>query len=183
MRRERTQAYGDQFEFLADCFELIRKRGDAFNIRTEALETERMVGYSERTGYSSERSQLLEIYRDIETEIRNVHDRIEERRVETGSDSSTPSRFPLDLFRERYALESDEVQILLVLLYNESLGRSHARFTTGTEILNLLFPNPVSALKASKFLDGGATLLEKGLIRAVSDDGSTNFLRADSVIV
>ncbi len=175
MRRESTQAYRDQFEYLADCFDLVRKRGDAYNIRTEALETERMALYSERNGFDSDRSQLLEIYRGIEGEVDRKLGQIQARRHDT---EELGARFPLDQFAERYRLHPEEVDILLVLLYNESVGRSHARFTSGNEILNLLFPNPVSALKASRFLDVGATLLQEGLIRSISDDDGSNFLRA-----
>jgi hypothetical protein len=43
MRRETHPHYGDQFEYLADCFEVTRLRCDAYGLRTEALETERMA--------------------------------------------------------------------------------------------------------------------------------------------
>jgi AAA+ superfamily predicted ATPase len=175
VRQEQSRTYRDQFEYFADCFELIRKRGDAYNLRSEAMETERMVSYSEHNGFVSDRTQLLEIYRDIETEANRKQAQVLRCKKAT---SRSGIRFPFDDFIRRYGLRPEEVQILLVLLYNESLGRSHARFTTGNEILNLLFSNPVDALKASKFLDGGATLLEKGLVRSISDDDSTNFLRA-----
>ncbi len=175
VRRETLQAFKDQFEYLADCFELIRKRGDAYNIRNEATETERMVRYSERTGFESERSHLLEIYHGIEAEVRRKEREIRARVKETRSGGTT---FPLDAFVERHRLSPEELQILLVLLYNESVGRNHARFTSGNEILNLLFPNPVSALKASRYLDLGSTLLDDELIRVTSDDEAANFLRA-----
>jgi hypothetical protein len=175
VRRERTEAYRDQFEYLADCFDFIRKRGDAYTIRTEALESERMSQYGERSGFDLERSRLLSIYHGIETEVARKEEEIRRRRQET---DTLGIRFPLDAFIERYRLRPEETQILLVLLHNESVGRSHARFSSGNEILNLLFPNPVSALKASSFLDVGATLLEEGLIRSFSDDEATNFLRA-----
>ncbi len=175
MRRERTEAYRDQFEYLADCFEVVRKRGDAYNIRTEALESERMASYSERSGYESQRSQLLEIFHGIEAEIERAEGRLVRRKQ---ASEAAGTVFPLDEFAVRHRLEPEEVRILLVLLYNESVGRTHARFTTGNEILNLLFPNPVSALKASRFLGVGATLLDQGLIRSTSDDDGSNFLRA-----
>ena len=175
MRREQTGAYRDQFEYLADCFELIRRRGDSYNIRTDALETERMACYTEQSGFESERSHLLEIYRGIEGEVARKEAEVSRRKLET---EALGIRFPLDAFVERFRLREEETQILLVLLYNESVGRSHARFTTGNEILNLLFPKPVGALKASRFLDVGATLLQEGLVRSISDDDGSNFLRA-----
>jgi len=174
MRRERAQAYEDQFDYLSDCFELVRKRGDAYNIRSEAMETERMVRYSERTGFESERSHLLEIYRDIESDVLRNEKDVACRKAAA---AEAGIRFPIDQFVERHALTDDELGILLVLLYNESVGGPHARFTNGHQILNLLFPNPVSALKASRYLDAGATLLRKGLVRTTGEDPS-NFLRA-----
>jgi AAA+ superfamily predicted ATPase len=175
MRRERAHIYRDQFEYLADCFDIIRKRGDAFNIRNEAQETERMVRYSERTGFESERSHLLEIYRDIEREIEAREDDVRRNKARA---EAAGIRFPIDGFMERHALSPEEVQILFVLLYNESVGRTHARFQSGNEILNLLFPNPVSALKAAEHLGTQSHLFQKGLVQAVFDDHSTNFLRA-----
>lgn len=175
MRRDQIEAYRDQFEFLADCFELVRKRGDAFNIRSEALETERMVRYGQRAGFESERSHLLEIYRDIEAEVQRLEERVLHRK---NASDAAGTRFPIDRFMERHGLAPEELQILLVLLYNESTGQSHARFDSGNEILNLLFPNPVSALKASRFLDSGSTLQREGLIRATGDESAANFLRA-----
>lgn len=175
MRRERSEAYRDQFEYLADYFELIRRRGDAYNIRNEALETERMACYSERSGYESQRSQLVEIFRGIEAEADRQEGLVRGRKE---ASDRLGVRFALDSFIERHQLHPEEVRILMVLLYNESVGRSHARFTNGNEILNLLFPNPVSALKASRFLDVGATLVQEGLIRSTSDDDGSNFLRA-----
>jgi len=175
VRRNQAQAYQDQFEYFADCFEWIRTRGDAFNLRSEAMETERLVSYSERTGYASDRSQLLEIYQGIEEEAKRKRTRCLARKR---ASERARVRFPFDDFIRRHNLGPEEMQILLVLLYNESLGRSHARFTSGNEILNLLFPSPVASLKAARFLDGGATLLAKGLVRVISDDDNTNFLRA-----
>ena len=175
MRRERSEAYRDQFEYLADYFDLIRRRGDAYNIRNEALETERMACYSERSGYESQRSQLVEIFRGIEAEADRQEMLLRGRKE---ASDQLGVRFALDTFIERHQLRPEEIQILMVLLYNESVGRTHARFTNGNEILNLLFPNPVSALKASRFLDVGATLVNEGLIRSTSDDDGSNFLRA-----
>lgn len=176
MRRDRGQAYRDQFEYLADCFDLIRRRADAMNLRSEAQETERLVSYSERTGFASERSHLLEIYRGLEAEIAAKSDEIRRRKALT---LRRGIRFPLDQLVEAHQLREEEVDILLVLLYNESRSRSHARFTAGQDILNLLYPDSVDALKASRFLNGGATLLTKGLIRSFSDDDhAANFLRA-----
>jgi len=175
MRREQANTYRDQFEYLADCFDLIRKRGDALNIRNEAMETERMVRYSERTGFESERSHLLEIYRDIEAEIEQMQTAIDGRKAET---EALGLKFPIDHFVERHGLGGEETRIVLVLLYNESVGRTHARFQTGNDILNLLFPNPVQALKASQHLDIAGPLSQRGLIRSTSDDDSPNFLRA-----
>ena len=170
--REQESHYEDQFEYLADCFDLIRKRGDALNIRSEALESERMVRYSERSGFESERSHLLEIYRGIEADIDRREAEIRSRR------DATPGSFPLEIFAESLGLAPEEVQILLVLLYNESVGRNQTRFQTGNELLNLVFPNPVSALKASRHLDPAGTLLREGLIRTLPDDDAGNFLRA-----
>lgn len=175
MRREQSEAYRDQFEFLADCFELIRRRGDAFNIRSEALEVERMARYSARSGFESERSHLLEIYRDIEAEAARLESALEERKRRT---EAVGVVFPLDHFAARHRLHTDELAILLVLLYNESVGRSQTRFQTGNEILNLLYPNPVSALKASRHLDAGGALMREGLIRTTGDEDTVNFLRA-----
>ena len=175
MRRETAEAYRDQFEYLADCFDLIRRRGDSYNIRTEALESERMATYSPRSDFAAESSHLLEIYHGIEEEVRRKESQVARRKRLT---EAAGKRFALDDFVARYRLHREETEILLVLLYNESVGRSHARFTSGNEILNLLFPNPVSALKASRFLDVGATLLKEGLVRSISDDNGSNFLRA-----
>ena len=175
VRRESSQAYRDQFEYLADCFELIKKRGDAFNIRTEASESERMVRYSERSGFESERSHLLEIYRGIEAEISRKEAEVEHRRAETEKSGTV---FPLHAFAQRHRLSQEELQVLLVLLHNESVGRSHARFTTGNEILNLLFPNPVSALKASRVFDSSSSLMDADLVRVTPDEEASNFLRA-----
>jgi hypothetical protein len=176
VRRDRGQAYRDQFEYLADCFDLVRRRADAFNLRSEAQETERLVSYSERTGFASERSHLLEIYRGLEAEIAAKSDEVQRRKALT---LRRGTRFPLDQLVEAHQLREEEVDILLVLLYNESRSRSHARFTAGQDILNLLYPDSVDALKASRFLNGGATLLAKGLIRSFSDDDhAANFLRA-----
>jgi len=172
---EQAHGYCDQFEYLADCFDLVRKRADAYSIRTEALETERMAGYTTASGLTTERSRLLEIYRGIEDAVRGKEAQILRNKREA---ERRGVRFPLDSFAERYRLEPEEVQILHALLYNESVGQDHARFTSGNEILNLLFPGPVSSLKASRFLDRGATLLREGLIRITSEDGHTNFLRA-----
>ncbi|NNF08007.1 MAG: ATP-binding protein, partial [Candidatus Eisenbacteria bacterium] len=175
MRRDSAQSYQDQYEYLADCFELIRKKGDAYGIRLEAQETERMVRYSERTGFESERSHLLEVYRDIEAEVDRLRESIREKHERT---PHAPSTFLIDQFVERFGLCQQELEILLVLLYNESVGRNHSRFNTGNEILNLLFPNPVSALKASKYLDAGSTLISKQLISVIPDDDSSHFMRA-----
>ena len=175
MQQERALAYSDQFEYFGECFDLIRKRGDASNIRSEAMETERMVRYSERNGFVSDRSHLLEIYRGIETEANRMQAQILARKKET---ELAGIHFPFQDFIDGNGLGSEEVQILLVLLYNESVGRNHTRFTTGNEILNLVFVNPVDALKASRFLDGGGTLFAKGLVRSISDDDTANFLRA-----
>lgn len=175
MQREQARAYRDQFEYLADCFELIRKRGDAYNIRHEALETERMVRYNERTGVLSERSHLLEIYQGIEEEATRLQARIGERKILSEREGNT---FRVDHFARRHRLSDDELQVLLVLLYNESQGRDHSRFTTGHEILNLLFPNPVAALQASSILDQQGILLRAGLVQAMELGESTNFLRS-----
>lgn len=175
MRHEQTQAYRDQFEYLADCFEWIRKRGDAFNIQSEALESERMVTYNERHGFASDRNQLLDIYRDIEAEAHRRKTQIQIRKLES---LRAGKRFNFDRFVEQHDLSEEESQILLVLIHNESLGPNNARFTTGNEILNLLFSSPIEALQASRCLDGGATLIAKGLVRSISDDADTNFLRA-----
>ena len=173
MHGNRHRAYRDQFEYLAECFEVIKKQGDAYNIRSEAQESERMARYSERNGFESERSHLLEIYRGIEDEIAYRLKEIAARK------SSTKDRFPFDMLIERHALTDDEAQIMMVLLYNESLGRMQARFQTGNEILNLLFPNPVSALRAARFLDDDATLLKDGLVRRLAEDETGNFLRCN----
>jgi AAA+ superfamily predicted ATPase len=139
------------------------------------METERMVRYSERNGFVSDRSHLLEIYRGIETEANRMQAQILERRKET---ELAGVHFPFQDFIDDNGLSPEEVQILLVLLYNESVGTNHTRFATGNEILNLVFVNPVDALKASRFLDGGGTLFAKGLVRSNSDDDNANFLRA-----
>jgi AAA+ superfamily predicted ATPase len=175
MRQERIEAYRDQYEYLADSFALIRKRADAYNLRSEAWETERMVRYGERLGMGSERNHLLEIYCGLENEITQLEREVQARKAETERQGV---RFPLNRFAERHELCPEEVQVLLVLLYNESQPQSHLRFTTGTEILSLLFPNPVASLQASRFLGGGATLTSRGLIRSICDDGNPNFLRA-----
>jgi AAA+ superfamily predicted ATPase len=176
MRSDKQLAYQDQFEYFADCFELIRRRGDAYTIRAEALDAERMVSYSERSGFVSERSQFLDIYRGVMAEANELADRIRRMKAET---VRLGIRFPFDDFVQKYGLTPEEEQILLVGLYNEARGHGHARHTGGHEILNLLFPDPVEALKASRFLDVGATLLRRGLMRVSSDhDHLTNFLRA-----
>jgi SpoVK/Ycf46/Vps4 family AAA+-type ATPase len=176
MQQRQTQAYRDQFEYLEDCFLLIRKRADAFNLRSEAQETESMVRFSDRLGLGmgSERNHFLEIYHGVEAEITALDAQVR-RRKEASEELDT--RFPLDTFAETYGLEPDEVRILLVLLHNESQPQNHHQFKTGTEILNLLFSNPVDSLRACRFLGGGATLMARGLIRSVSEDTS-NFLRA-----
>ena len=176
MRSDSVLAYRDQFEYFADCFELIRRRSDAYSIRAEALDAERMVSYSERSGYVSERSQLLEIYRGVMGEAAELAERIRRRKAETLHQGV---RFAFDDFVEHHGLEPEEEQILLVGFYNEARGHGHARHTGGHEILNLLFPDSVEALKASRFLDAGATLLRRGLLRVSSDhDHLDNFLRA-----
>jgi ATPase family associated with various cellular activities (AAA)/Winged helix domain, variant len=176
MRSDIALVYRDQFEYFADCFELIRRRGDAYTIRAEALDAERMVSYTERSGYVSERSHFLEIYRGVMAEAAELAQRIRRRKDETSREGV---RLPFDDFVEHYALRPEEEQILLVGLYNEARGYGHARHTGGHEILNLLFPDSVEALKASRFLDGGATLLRRGLMRVSSDhDHLDNFLRA-----
>src|SRR5262245_61620739 len=119
MRSDKTLAYNDQFEYFADCFELIRRRSDAYSIRAEALDAERMVSYTERSGYVSERSQLLEIYRGVMGEAAEQAERIRRRKDETLAQGT---RFPFDTFVEHYSLEPEEAQILLVGLYNEARG-------------------------------------------------------------
>lgn len=168
-------AYQDQFEYFADCFEWIRIQADAFNLRSEAMEAERRFTYSARHGYVPEQSQLLHIYKGIEQEAKSRRARCQVRKR---ASERAQVRFPFDHFARRHKLGPEEIEILLVLLYNESLGMSHARFTIGNEILSLLFPSPVDSLKAARFLDGGATLLAKGLVRMISDDETNNFLRA-----
>jgi len=175
MSREAVRLYGDQFDYLADCFELIRLRYDAYTLRTEAMETERMSRYAERHG-RADRSHILEIYYDLDRSIGRKEETITRRKRE--SDRSG-ARFPIDTFAQTHHLNRDEVRILLVLLYNESAGRNQTRLTSGNDILSLLYPNSVEALKASRYLSPGATLLSRGLARALEEEEGANFLRAN----
>ena len=176
MRSDTALAYRDQFEYFADCFEWIRRRSDAYSIRAEALDAERMVSYTERSGSVPERSQFLDIYRSVMEEASDLAEKIRIRKADT---VELGVRFPFDRFVEQYDLGPEEEQILLLGLYNEARGHGRVRHTGGHEILNVLFPDPVEALKASRFLDVGATLLSRGLMRVNSDhDHLTNFLRA-----
>lgn len=174
MRRESQPQYGDQFEYLSDCFELTRLRCDAYGLRTEAMETERMARYSERHGFGTERSHLLEIYYDLQRSIAQKEVVIEQRKEEalrSGAD------FPIDRLAQAHHLNADETRILQVLLYNESVGRHQTRFSTGNDILNMLFPDPVQALRASALLGPASSLVQRGLVRMMEDDGAANFLR------
>jgi hypothetical protein len=175
MRRESITLYGDQFEFLADCFELIRLKSDAYTLRTEAMETERMSRYTDRHGNASERNHLLEIYHDLERSIAAKEEQIQKRKKDS---EKSGLRLSFDTFSATNRLNRDEMRILLVLLYNESTGRNQSRITTGNDILNLLYPNPVEALKASIFLTPGSSLLNQGLVRCLSDEENSNFLRS-----
>jgi hypothetical protein len=175
MRREASTLYGDQFEFLADCFELIRLKSDAYTLRTEAMETERMSRYTDRHGSLTERNHLLEIYHDLERSISSKEEQIQKRKKDS---EKSGVRFSFDTFATANRLNRDEMRILLVLLYNESAGRNQSRITTGNDILNLLYPNSVEALKASIYLSPGSNLLSLGLVRCLAEEENTNFLRS-----
>jgi hypothetical protein len=176
MRRESATVYADQFEYLADCFELIRLRCDAYALRTDAMETERMSRYSERHGRGSDRGHLLEIYYDLDRSIARKEDLIVRRKKDT---EKSGARFAIDTFSQNYSLGRDEMKIILVLLYNESAGRNQTRYTTGNDILNLIYPTSVEALKASRFFSAGASLIGKALVRCLPDEDGANFLRAN----
>lgn len=175
MRREAVAAYIDQFEYLADCFELIRLRLEAYALRHEALETERVARYSEQHREIA-RSHVLEGYHDIQRSIARTEEMIARRRRDSEKQGV---RFAIDQFVQAQQLGREEYQILLVLLYNESTGRHPGRVTTGNEILNLLFQHPADALRASRFLNPTAPLLSRGLIRALPDDEGTSFMRSN----
>lgn len=174
MRRETQPQYGDQFDYLSDCFELTRLRCDAYGLRTEALETERMARYSERHGFGAERSHLLEIYYDLQRSITQKEAAIERRKEDALRAGVV---FSIDRLAEAHHLNGEETRILQVLLYNESVGRNQTRFNTGNDILNLLFPDPVQALRASALLGPASNLVQRGLVRMMEDDGAANFLR------
>src|ERR1043165_3014852 len=112
MRRETVTLYGDQFEFLADCFELIRLRSDAYTLRTEAMETERMSRYADRHSTTADRNHLLEIYYDLERSIAQKEDSIQKKRKES---EKAGVRFSIDTFAATHRLSRDEVRILIVL--------------------------------------------------------------------
>lgn len=174
MRRETHPHYGDQFEYLADCFEVTRLRCDAYGLRTEALETERMARYSERHGFDTERNHLLEIYYDLERSISQKEQTILRRKQDSRSSGTT---FAIDQVAEAHHLSDAEVRIVEVLLYNEALGRHQTRYSTGNDLLNLLFPNPVDALRHSALLGPSSNLVAQGLVRMVQEDDASNFLR------
>ncbi len=175
MSREAVRTYGDQFDYLADCFELIRLRCDAYTLRTEAMETERMSRYAERHG-RSDRSHILEIYYDLDKSIGRKEEAIASRKRES---EKAGTRFQIDAFAQAHGLSEDEVKILLVLLYNESAGKNQTRMTCGNDILNLLHASSVEALKASRYLTPGSVLISEGLVRCVQEEEGNNFLRAN----
>jgi AAA+ superfamily predicted ATPase len=175
VRREGVALYTDQYEYLADCFDLIRLRSDAYTLRSEAMETERLARYIEPHGRDSDRSHILEIYYELERSIAHKEEAIQRRKRDS---ERAGVRFPIDVFAQNNSLDRDEVQILLVLLFNEAAGKNQTRVSTGNDILNLLHPNPVDALKASRYLASGASLLRHGLVRCLTDEETTNFLRS-----
>lgn len=175
MRREAVSLYGDQFEYLADCFDLIRLRAEASAIRAEAMETERLSHYSDRHGEQSERSHLLEVYYDLERSIGRKEEEIQRRKRDS---ESSGQRFALEIFAQAHGLSRDEVWILLVLLGNETATRNQTRIATGNEILNVLYDSPVEALRASRFLAPGSALLSRGLVRSLAEEEETNYLRS-----
>ena len=83
MRREAVTLYGDQFEYLADCFELIRLKSDSYTLRTEAMETERMSRYTDRTSGAGDRNHLLEIYYDLERSVAQKEESIQKKKKES----------------------------------------------------------------------------------------------------
>jgi hypothetical protein len=175
MRRESAPTYIDQFEYLADCFELIRQKSDAYTLRTEAVEIERVARWSDRHGRDNDRGHLLETYYDLQRSIQRREDAIARRRLES---EKLGVRFPFDQFVQTHQLCREEADILLVLLYNESTGRGQGRLTSGNDILNILFSSPVEALRASRFLGAASTLVSHGLVRVLAEEEGSNFLRA-----
>jgi hypothetical protein len=175
MRRDSASTYSDQFEYLADCFDLIRQKSDAYTLRTEALEVERVARWSDRHGRDSDRMHLLETYTDLQRAIERREEHIARRKRES---EKLGVRFPIDQFVQSHQLCREESDILLVLLYNESAGRGQGRLTSGNDILNLLFASPVEALRASRFLSSGSTLVSHGLVRLLPEEEGSNFLRA-----
>ncbi|HEX7880053.1 MAG TPA: AAA family ATPase [Candidatus Eisenbacteria bacterium] len=171
MRREAASTYSDQFEYLAERFELIRLQADAYALRSEAGDFERTSRWGDRHG----KNHLLGSIDDLDRTIQRREEAIRRRHRE--SESHGP-RFPIDLFVETHQLTREEYDILLVLLFNESAGRGQGRITSGNDILNLLFTSHVEALRASRYLSASSTLLNHGLVRALPEEEGCNFLRS-----
>jgi hypothetical protein len=130
--------------------------------------------YSERHGFDTERNHLLEIYYDLERSISQKEQTILRRKQDSRSSGTT---FAIDQVAEAHHLSDAEVRIVEVLLYNEALGRHQTRYSTGNDLLNLLFPNPVDALRHSALLGPSSNLVAQGLVRMVQEDDASNFLR------
>jgi hypothetical protein len=171
MRREAASTYTDQFEYLAERFELIRLKSDAYALRSEAGDFERTSRWNDRHG----KNHLLGSIDDLDRTIQRREEAITRRHRD--SDASG-NRFPIDQFAETHQLTREEYDILLVLLFNESAGRGQGRITSGNDILNLLFTSHVEALRASRYLSASSTLLNHGLVRALPEEEGCNFLRS-----
>lgn len=171
MRRESATSYTDQFEYLADRFELIRLKCDAYALRSEAGELDRGARWNDRHG----KGHLHDSIADLDRTIQRREEVIAGRRL----GSEVPGgRFAVDQFAVTHQLAHEEYEILLVLLFNESSGRGQGRITSGNDILNLLFTSHVEALRASRYLSSSSTLLNHGLVRALPDEEGCNFLRS-----
>ncbi|TPW10693.1 MAG: hypothetical protein FD129_1843, partial [bacterium] len=171
MRRESATTYSDQFEYLADRFELIRLKCDAYALRGEAGDFERTARWNDRHG----KSHLLGSIDDLDRTIQRREEAVTRRLRES---EASGHRFAIDQFAETHQLSREEYEILLVLLFNESAARGQGRISSGNDILNLLFTSHVEALRASRYLSSSSTLLNHGLVRALPEEEGCNFLRS-----